>query len=461
MKPSVDEAAVAGIDRCQRRTRALQPDSMRSWRILILLMLCFALAFVDRQILNLLVDPIKHTMGLSDTQISLLQGIAFVSAYCIAAPVFGRLVDTTNRRNVLIVGVVGWSVATTLCAFANTFWQLAIARFGVGLFEASVFPVAWSMIPDLFSPQRSTRAYSIFMLGSQLGSAVALLAGGLIVATAHNLAELAPALSTLESWQSAFLLVGVPGLLAAIALVFLNEPPRMTGRQTEVENFSVGQSLEVLAANHRFYVCIFLAVGTMALVNLSLPAWFPAFLSRVYHVPLQEVGFLFGSALLAGGISGLLVGPALGGWLEHRAPGRASLLVSIAAGAGMLVFSLALPLAPNPVAAILLAAGIIFFNNVSVPLIGAVCQRATPAQMRGMVSSIYTLTVQSIGYAGGPTMVALATDRLFRNHEMVGHSLQLVCSIASALMMLMLWLCIKPYTQLVADDEEDAKDVAV
>ncbi|MGK8800376.1 MFS transporter [Burkholderia cenocepacia] len=167
---------VGGLDdtRAGRTSSRVVHDSMRSWYILAMLTLAYSLAYIDRQLLNLLVDPIRHSLAISDTQLSLVQGIAFISAYLIASPLFGRLVDVTNRRNILLVGICLWCVFTALCGNATTFQGLFLARFGVGASEACVFPIALSMIADCFSAQKMPRAMSVFILGPMLGGGLSL-----------------------------------------------------------------------------------------------------------------------------------------------------------------------------------------------------------------------------------------------------------------------------------------------
>jgi len=430
-------------------------NSGRSWYVLILLMSAYALSFIDRQLLNLLVEPVKRSLLLTDTQISFLQGAAFVSAYCLAAPIFGRLVDVANRRNVLIVGIMGWSVCTMFCSLADTFWQLALARFGVGFFEASVFPVAWSMIPQLFSAERTTRAYGTFMLGSQLGSSFSLLAGGFIFAIAGGAIVLLPAGSSFEIWQASFIVVGLPGLILAMVLFTFRDPHRRSGRQGVAdEKFSLQRSLQVVVARKRFYGCILVSNGLMGTVNLCLPAWFPAFLGRVYHAPLDRIGLLFGGTLLVSSTLGLISGPVFARWLERRGYDDALLRVSAMAGVGMLLFSLMLPLSSTIFGALLTVSIVIFFSTVCIPLVGSACQLATPRQMRGLVSSMYALSVQIVSYGLGPTLVALCTDKLFKDQLMVGYSLQIVCSTASAIMIGSLLLACSHYKQIIAEPVE-------
>ncbi|WP_169206939.1 MFS transporter, partial [Aromatoleum petrolei] len=158
------------------RSGAIRQDGSYAWYVVFLLTFAYTVAFIDRQVLNLLVDPIKKDILLSDVQISLLQGFAFMAAYVVFGPIFGRWVDTGHRRNVLVLGVTLWSAFTVFCGLSEEYWQLFVARAGVGAAEACLAPAGWSLIADYFSRQRLPRAMSIFMLGPSLGAGLALIA---------------------------------------------------------------------------------------------------------------------------------------------------------------------------------------------------------------------------------------------------------------------------------------------
>ena len=166
------------------RGALIRQDSHYAWYVVFLLTFAYTVAFIDRQVLNLLVDPIKLDLLLSDVDISFLQGFAFMSAYVICGPLFGRWADSGHRRNILIFGVTMWSVCTVLCGMANSFWELFLARAGVGAAEASLAPVAWSLIADYFTKPRLPRAMSIFLLGPSLVGGLPVAAGGRGVAFA-------------------------------------------------------------------------------------------------------------------------------------------------------------------------------------------------------------------------------------------------------------------------------------
>ncbi|WP_242140532.1 MFS transporter, partial [Sphingomonas sp. TREG-RG-20F-R18-01] len=183
-----------------------------------LLMVANIFSFVDRQIISLLVDPIREDLGITDVQVSLLIGPAFAVFFCVMALPLGRMVDTRNRIRLAAVGVGLWSLATLLSGFADTFTHLFIARIGVAAGEAALFPAANSLIADSFPPHRRARAIGLFALAIYLGSGFALLFGGAVVGWAESdaIRQAMPGMfAGFASWQLVLLAVGAPGLIVA------------------------------------------------------------------------------------------------------------------------------------------------------------------------------------------------------------------------------------------------------
>ncbi len=387
-------------------------DSRQSWYVLGLLSTSYALAYIDRQMLNLLVEPIKTSLQLTDTQFSLVQGLAFVSAYLMAIPIFGRLVDITNRRNILIFGVCAWSICTALCGRAESYGELFAARFGVGVSEACVFPVAWSLIADYFSEKKSPRAFSVFQLGVQIGGGFSLVAGGLVIAFAGNLRAFLPALQALEAWQMAFVVIGLPGLLLGAWLLTVTEPERrkILATDTVERNLTIRESAAGMWERRHFYGRMYLGVGMIAVVQLGIPSWFPAFLIRTHGMSPAEVGYQLGVVALVFGTIGTLLGPVVARWFVARGHVDGGLRAVSFSTLGMLACCAAIPIAPGTVGALTAVAGVIFFCGFPVAILASAIQIATPRGMRGVVAAFYSFSSQIIGYGIGPTAVALITD---------------------------------------------------
>lgn len=426
-------------------------DSRRSWYVLGVLTLAYALAYVDRQMLNLMVDPIKHSLRISDTQFSLIQGSAFAFSYTLAVPIFGRLVDITNRRNILIACVCSWSIFTALCGSTDTFLGLFLARCGVGVSEACIFPVALSLIADYFSPARAARALSIFVLGTQLGGGFSLLVSGAVISSVAGLTAAMPQLSSFEPWQLTFVIIGLPGLLFAAALLSVREPERVrsVALESEDHHFTIREVGATIWRRRGFYFRIYLGVGSVGVVMMSVPTWMPAFLMRAHGMSPATTGFKLGLLSLFFGTVSTLLGPQIAAAMARRGYADAHLRTTAFSTLGMLICCLLVPLAPGETSVLAVASGVTFFTCLPLGLMAFALQNATPSRMRGVAASLYTFSAQLLGYAVGPTVVALLTDRLFGDPKMVGYSLQIVTSAASLMAALMFFTILRPYRTLV------------
>src|SRR3984885_4705783 len=217
-----------------------------AWYVVIVLTALYMLSFVDRTILSLLVGSIKRDLGISDTRIGLLQGLSFALFYTIMGLPLGRLADTRSRRNLIAAGVVVWSLFTSACSIAKSFWSLFFTRIGVGVGEAGLSPAAYSLISDYFPPDRLGVAISVYYMGVFLGSSLALLVGGLVVDTMARIHTVTlPLIGTIASWRVTFLVVGAPGILGALLVYTIKEPVRknmLRSAQGVAAQLSFGQA---------------------------------------------------------------------------------------------------------------------------------------------------------------------------------------------------------------------------
>jgi MFS family permease len=201
-------------------------ESRRAWGVLAVLTAVYALNYLDRQILSILAEDVKRDLGLTDAQIGFLYGTAFAVFYAVFGLPLGRLADSWNRTRVITGGLALWSVMTAVSGLSRTFWQLAGARFGVGVGEASANPAAFSLIADYFRPARRATAMAVYQTGIYIGSGLGLGIGGLVVSRWDRAFDAASAPFGLRGWQVAFFVVGVPGLLLAPLVGRLREPER-------------------------------------------------------------------------------------------------------------------------------------------------------------------------------------------------------------------------------------------
>ena len=446
----------------QPEQRAVPRDGGYAWAVLAMLTLAYTISFIDRQVLNLLVDPIKSDLGASDTQMSLLQGAAFIIAYIAFIPIFGRLVDTSNRRNILVLGVVIWSAFTVLCGFSTSLEMLFFSRAGVGAAEAALGPAAWSLISDYFTKERIPRAMSVFLMGPYLGGGFALIFGGLVIGSAAALAQSVPLLAGLSPWQLTFIFVGAPGVVFGFVLLAIREPPRQTisGPALDERKFSLGETARFLWDGRDFYFRFFAAMALVVVVLYALPAWMPALLIRSYGADPSTVGVTFGALVLVMGSLGVLTGPIVGAWLRKRGHKSAVVICVIIAAVGLAPVCALIPFAPDYTTALIVAAAATFLYSFPQAMSASALQVATPNRMRGVVTSIYTFILSGFGLGVAPTLVALITDYVLRDPNRVNESLAIVCSVSAALAAWLGWGTIKHFRRALEAEEKAAAEAA-
>jgi len=388
------------------RPPALTPhdkDSPRIWIAVVILSACYVFSLIDRLIINLLVDPIKADLGLSDLQIALVQGPAFAVLYATAGAPLGRLADIVSRRGLAAAAIAFWSACTAVTGAAANFLTLAAARVGVGVGEAALTPAAYSLFADGVRRDRLGRAIAIYTAGGALGSGLALLGGGWL----YGAFEAAG--TTTAPWRLTLLAVGLPGLLlAAAVLLLVKEPPR---RDAEARP-AVRSVLAWLALHRRFYGWTFAAYAALSTLIYGFMAWTPSYLIRTFEIAPGEAGMRFGTAMLIGGVAG----PLFAGWAVDRAASRLGLMAPLRVMAAAFVCAiaaiLALPWITGPGSAVILLGIVGFFATGMLGLPPIALQLATPGLMRGLVSGINLMIGNLIGLSLGPVAVALLSSRL-------------------------------------------------
>lgn len=425
---------VSEISRNDMIKKEVSASDIYPWVVVFFLTAIYTVAFIDRQILNLLVDPIKRSFMLSDTEVSLLQGLAFTSAYVVFSPVFGRLADRANRRNILVAGVIIWSLGTISCGLSSDYWTLFASRVVVGAAEACVSPAAWSMLSDYFDRKRLPRAMSIFLIGPYLGAGLALVFGGLLIGAAGGVIGGHEIFSGLEPWQFVFIAIGFPGILLGLAALVVREPPRRSfaNEGGAAEIYTLKETLAFFWAGRAFFGRFYAAMTGIIIVLYALPAWMPAFLMRRHGADSASMGLEYGALVLVMGTLGVLSGPAIGRWIEQRGHEGGTVIVAAVAALALVPASIALSLAPTYGTALAAAAVATFFFSLPQAMAASALQLATPNGMRGLASAMYVFLVAVVGLGIAPTIVALFTDVVFRDPAKVGISLSIVCASSAA-----------------------------
>ena len=374
------------------------PPPLYRWTVVALLLLTAILAYTDRQVLSLLVDPVRRDLGIGDTEISLLLGTAFALVYGIAGIPLGWLADRWSRRNMIVGGIVLWSLATVACGLAHSYAELFAARIFVGLGEAVLSPAAISLISDYFPPQRRGTAVGFFLAGIAIGAGGSIVIGGL----ALSAVESGFFGTDLPAWRLVLLLIGAPGLLWGLLLFAIREPERRTEELAESGGPRQMAGWQRLAP-------LYAAVALASLVDNAVGAWSPSLLIRQFSLEPAAVGVTLGLLLVVGFGVGVLAGGMLADWAGSA---RGKIRVCLAAALlilpdSALLLSDRLFLVEAGVPLYFLLSGIVTASGFSAIL------DYVPNRSRGLAMSVSFFLNVALGAACGPTAVALASAHLF------------------------------------------------
>ena len=403
-------------------TENAEQSTASPWYTLIVLIVAYVFAFLDLQILSLLVGPLERDLHITDTQVSVLQGFVFALFLALAGLPLGRLVDTKRRLTVASMGLACWSVTTAACGLASSYGALVLLRIGVGVGEASLTPAAHSVVADSFPPKRLGLALGIYGLGTFVGAGLAFVIGGAIIGQLPAQADVVlPLVGAVRPWQLVFLIIGLAGLPVAPWLGSLREPRRHNGGSAMNPDIP-----EVIGFFRRHLAAISLldlAAAFVAMSAYAATAWIPTFFIRHFAWSAAQAGLSYGLVVMLCGVAGVIAGGALSdsavarGWPDGRI-----VVIGVAALAAA-PFAAAAGRASNPVAALALLVPATFFSTMAIGIVPAAQQAMMPNRMRGVASALGVLVVNLIGLGLGPTIVALLTDRLFADQAAVGLSL--------------------------------------
>lgn len=412
------------------------PSPAYAWFVVAVLLLAYISSFIDRQILSLMVAPIRRDLGLSDTQMSLLMGLSFAILYTLLGLPVGRMADARSRRGIMAVGVAVWSVFTATCGLARNFTQLFLARVGVGVGEAALSPAAYSMLADYFPKERQGRALSAYVSGIYIGGGLALIIGGFVIKALSG-AETwnVPLVGAMHPWQTVFFVIGLPGLLIALLVLAVREPVR---RAATAEPLPMGEVARYVRDNLRTFTAHHFGIAMISFAAYGANAWIPSIFVRQYGWSLPRIGTTFGLFIMVFGTAGIYAG----GWFADRAlrNGKVDgkLTTCLIGAVGMLACGAVFSLSGSSTAAIVIAAPFNFFAAFPYGAAAAAVAEVAPNRMRAQLSATYLFVVNLIGLGLGPTAVALVTDKVFHDDRMVGYSLGITMSVSLTIAALLL-----------------------
>lgn len=379
-----------------------------------LLTVAYVFSFVDRGILGLLIEPIKKDIHLTDEQLGYLIGPAFALFYATMGLPLGWLADRQRRTWIVAAGVALWSAATAASGLVAGFWHLFLARMGVGVGEATLSPCAMSMIGDSFPPERRAKPVAVYSAALSLGAGIASLIGAVVLTWAKTSEGLVlPLLGAVRPWQFAFIVVGLPGLLLALAFLFLPEPARRTAKLVGGSAApGLAASLGHVWRHAGAFIGLFALVCVMTVIAYS-QGFNPSAFARRYGWSPRDYA-------LANGLITLTLGPltvtAVGAWCDRwrKAGQRDAPLRVLSIGFVLMLASATLALLmPTPTAAlVMLGLATVGMGAVSVTGMVALLDIA-PAAMRGQVVALYYMVISIAGLGLGPTSVGWLSTRVF------------------------------------------------
>ena len=410
-----------------------------AWYVVFVLLIAQAFSFLDRMIMGLLVGPIRQSFQISDTQFSLLAGLAFSLFYALMGLPLSRIADRGSRRNLIAAGIAVWSFMTAMCGLAKGYWTLFIARVGVGVGEATLGPAAYSMIADYFPKHILARALSVYMIGVTLGSGFAYMLGSAVVSYVENMDQIVlPVVGAVEGWQLTFFIIGLPGVLVSLLMLATVREPMRTGIVDE-NAIPVRDVADYLWDRRRAYAGHILGSSIFIMVVYALNLWGPTYFIRTFGYSRPEAGLVMGFVMIGAGTAGLLLAGTLSDRLVARGVHDAYIRTILFSMLAMIPSATALAFIQNDILGIVFMTLAVFFSAFQGGVAGGTLQLMTPNRMRGQVMAVYGLASNLIGLGLGPTVIAMTTDYVFGYDAAIGKSIAVCAAVLCPVGAIILW----------------------
>ncbi|REK03211.1 MAG: MFS transporter [Acidobacteria bacterium] len=432
------------------------PGDARAWGVVVVLMLIYVNSFLDRSILSLLVDPIRDSLQISESQMGFLMGPAFAVFYIVAGIPLGRLADLVARKWLVFWGQLAWSVMSVGCGLVRSFAPFAALRMGLGVGEASLSPAAYSMITDLFPRHKLARALSVYGLGISIGAGLARILGGVVIRFTEEVDSIVLPVLQREvfSWQLVFFLVAAPTIPLSIALILMREPPRRSARAAvagaapvQAASATLGETLRYVWANRATMACHSFGMALLSFSGYGVGAWLPSHFVRNLGWSRAQVGVVLGVVMVITGVGGMLFGGWLADRMHQRGVRNGKMRIALLSCVAWFPFGIVYPLLDDPWLVMAVYAPAAFIGAMPWGIGPAVVQEIMPNRMRGQASAIYLFVINLLGLGFGPQILALCTQYVFGGATGVRWSLLAVPVAAHALSAVLLLLGLKHYVR--------------
>ena len=423
------------------------PAKKHSYSAVAILTLAQIFAFIDRQIPSMLVEPIKQDFNLTDSQIALLGGAAFSIFYAIMALPIGYAVDRYQRTKVLGTGIFLWSLMTALAGLANSFGKLFGARIGVAVGEAVMAPTSVSLVSDSFPENKQGKPMGIITAGVYIGIGITLLGGGFLIDYLTSIGGITlPLIGYLKPWQATFMIVGIPGLLLAIAAFYLKEPKRLE-EQTDKQLKDRKNVFLHLKEHRKTLIPMFGGLIFMALIFYSFSFWAPTMMIRTFDISLTEVGFILGMITIISSITGTIAAGSAVDYLRNKnysdAPVRAAMIAVILA----LPPVISLSFVQNELGAWICIALYLLFISSFAPLGLLAISGVSTGNVKGQTAAIHAFLMMAFGLSLGPQLTAFFTDFVFVDPNLLINSVSLTGLIVLPISALLFKLSLSRYRE--------------
>lgn len=436
-------------------TAEARPAAAAAWWMLAILFLFYVIAFIDRLALSVMIEPIRNDLNLSDFQMSLLLGPAFGVFYALFGIPLGMAADRFDRRWVIFLGMVVWSIATAASSLADNFFTLFLSRAFTAIGEATLVPAAYSLLADAFQKRQLTTAMAIFTAGYKAGVAASFTVAALALSAAAAIRAAYPEVAIHSDWQIAFVLIGGPGLILSFLVFTFREPPRRgAGRAAKKKGNLWGYLRDRADIN----VPLIIAVTVLSMVSSALSSWSPTFLNRVHGwAPLEFAPALSLISLLS--VGAVVIKGSIMDWLFASGMKDAHVrfytwVLTAGLPIGCVAFLIPWPWVFLPVLGIIQAVVLPFMVYFI-----ATVQLAGPPELRGQLTGLYFGIGALAGAAFGPPLVGALNDFVFGDPAKIGWSMTIlmVCGLTIALISLRILL---PKLKPAIEEQEAAERAA-
>ncbi len=416
-------------------TAHVYPSARYSWYVLGVICFGYVFAFIDRTILGLLAPAIQKDLGITDTEMGLLQGLGFAIFYTIFGLPLGWISDRYNRKWILSGGMFFWTVMTAFCGLATGFKSLFAARAGVGVGEATLNPCASSLISDYFPPEKRPRAFGFYTMSTAVANILSYIIGGTILAAlaAYTYVSV-PLLGDLKPWQVVFIIIALPGLIpVALLAATVKEPVRLGQAASKKGQATISETWAFIMMNKKSLGLFLIACALIILEIYGAAYWHATIFIRVYGWTPAETAFKFGVMSGLIGIISAYTSGSVTSYFRKKGMAEGVWVTALLGALGCTIFGGFGPIMPTWQLALPILLVKALFVNYSAAAAMTAINEITPNEHRGLVTSMYVILTGLVAQGIGPLAVGLGSDKIFGDPMKIGWSLSLVVFVTGIL----------------------------